>query len=66
MFYVLEVVNEPCPENAKFLQLCFCYMDSTITLLPVSEISSFLSSSVAAQVSLCQTWLETLKTRIQT
>ena len=36
--------------------LCFRYMDSTIPLLPKSEISNFLRYSVAAHASLCQTW----------
>ena len=42
--------------------LCFCYMDSTIPLLPKSEISSLYPSSVAVQPSLCWTWSETPKT----
>ena len=43
-------------------RLCFRYTDSTIPLLPKSEISSFYPSSVTAQPGLCQTWSETLKT----
>ena len=39
--------------------LCFCYIDSAIPLLPKSEISSLLPSSVAVHLSLCRTWLET-------
>ena len=35
--------------------LCFGYTDSTIPLLPKSEISSFLLSCVAAQPGLCRT-----------
>ena len=42
--------------------LCFCYTDSTIPLLPKSEISSLWLSSVAAQPGLCRTWSETPKT----
>ena len=42
--------------------LCFCYIDSTIPLLPKSEISSFLPSSVTVQPGLCGTWSETPKT----
>ena len=42
--------------------LCFCYTDSTISLLLKSEISSFYASSVAEQAGLCQTWSETPKT----
>ena len=37
-------------------QLCFRYIDSTIPLLPKSEISSLLTSSVIAQPSLFMTW----------
>ena len=43
-------------------RLCFRYMDSTISRLFKSEISSFYPSSVAAQANLCQTWLKTPKT----
>ena len=43
-------------------RLCFRYTDSTITLLPKSEISSLQPSSVVVQPSLCQTWSETPKT----
>ena len=42
--------------------LCFRLIDSTILLLPISEISSLQSSSVAVQPSLCRTWSETPKT----
>ena len=35
-------------------RLCFHYSDSTTPLLPKSEISSFLPSSVAAQAGLCK------------
>ena len=43
-------------------RLRFRYMDSTIPLLPKSEISSFYPSSVTAQPGLCRTWSETPKT----
>ena len=43
-------------------RLCFRYMDSTIPLLPNSEISSLSPSSVAVQPGLCGTWSETPKT----
>ena len=43
-------------------RLCFRYKDSTIPLLPKSEISSLYPSSVAVQPGLCRTWSETLKT----
>ena len=39
--------------------LCFRYTDSTIPLLPKSEISSFYLLSVLVQVGLCQTCSET-------
>ena len=42
-------------------RLCFCYTDSTIPLLPKSEISSLQPSSVAVQPGLCGTWSETPK-----
>ena len=43
-------------------RLCFCFTDSTVPLLPKSEISSLWPSSVAVQPGLCRTWLETPKT----
>ena len=43
-------------------RLCFRYTDSTIPLLPKSEISSLYASSVAVQPGLCPTWSKTLKT----
>ena len=43
-------------------RLCFRYTDSTIPLLPKSEISSLYLSSVAVQPGLCRTWSETPKT----
>ena len=43
-------------------RLCFRYIDSTIPLLPKSEISSFQLSSVAVQPGLCRTWSEIPKT----
>ena len=43
-------------------RLCFRYTDSTILLLPKSEISNLLPSCVAVQVGLCRTWSETSKT----
>ena len=43
-------------------RLCFRYTDSTIPLLPKSEISSLYPSSVAVQPGLCGTWSETPKT----
>ena len=43
-------------------RLCFNYMDSTIPLVSKSKISSIQLSSVAVQLGLCRTWLETRKT----
>ena len=43
-------------------RLCFRYTDSTIPLLPKSEISRLYPSSVAVQTGLCRTWSETPKT----
>ena len=40
----------------------FRYVDSTIPLLPKSEISSLFPCSVAVQPGLCQTLSETMKT----
>ena len=39
--------------------LCFCYKDYTIPVLPKSEISSILPSSVVVQLGSCYTWSET-------
>ena len=43
-------------------RLCFRYTDSTIPLLPKSEISSLSPSSVTVQPGLCRTRSETPKT----
>ena len=43
-------------------RLCFGYTDSTIPLLRISEISSFLPSSVVVQPGLCRTWSKFPKT----
>ena len=43
-------------------RLCFRYIDSTVPLLPIYEISSLQPSSVAVQPGLCGTWSETPKT----
>ena len=40
----------------------FCYIHSIIPLLPQSEILSLYPTSVAVQLSLCQTWSETPNT----
>ena len=43
-------------------RLCFRYTDSTIHLLPKSELSSIQLSSVAVQPWLCRTWSATPNT----
>ena len=43
-------------------RLCFHYLDSTIPLLPKSEILSFKPSCVVVQPGLCGAWSETPKT----
>ena len=48
--------------SAEWQHLCFCYIDSTITLPPISKFSSLHSSSVAVKTGLSWTWLETPKT----
>ena len=41
---------------------CFRCTDSTIPILPKSEISSLTPSSVAVQPDLCRTWSDIPKT----
>ena len=43
-------------------RLCFRYINSTIPLLPKSEILSFWPYSIVVQPGLCRTWSETPKT----
>ena len=43
-------------------RLCIRYIDSTIPLLPIYEISSFKPSCVVVQPGLCGAWSETSKT----
>ena len=54
--------NQLRDDREADLCLCFRYTDRTIPLLPKSEISSFLPSSVVVQPGLCRTWSETPKT----
>ena len=54
--------DQLCGNHEADQRLCFRCTDSTIPLLPKSEISSLLPSSVAVQPSLCRTWSETPKT----
>ena len=51
-----------CENKGTDQGLCICYIDSTIPVLPKSEISSLYSSSVAVQPDFCQTLSETPKT----
>ena len=43
-------------------RICFRFIDSTITVLPKSKISSLWPYSVIVQAGLFWTWLETPKT----
>ena len=43
-------------------RLCFRYIDSTIPLLSIYEISSLYPTCVVVQLGLCWTWSETPKT----
>ena len=43
-------------------RFCFRYIDSTIPLLPIYEISILKPSSVVVQPGLCRTWSEIPKT----
>ena len=54
--------DQLCGNRIADQRLCFRYTDSTIPLLPKSENSSLLPSSVAVQPGLCGTWSETPKT----
>ena len=56
-FAYMKTKAQMCCDSA----FVFCYTDSTIPLLPVSEISSS-QSSVGAQAGLCQTWSKTWRT----
>ena len=54
--------DQLCGNRTADQRLCFRYIDSTIPLLPKSEMSSLSPSSVTAQTGLCLTWSETPKT----
>ena len=54
--------DQLCVDREADQHLCFRYTDSTIPLLPKSEISNLWPSSVAVQPGLCRTWSETTKT----
>ena len=58
--------DQLCGNREADQRLCFRYIDSTITLLSIYEISSLWPSCVALQPGLCQTWWETPKTGFHT
>ena len=47
--------DQLCSNCTADERLCLCYRDSTIPLLLISKVSSF----VTVQPGLCQTWSET-------
>ena len=52
--------DQLCSNCTADQRLCFRYTDSTISLLPKSEISSFCPFSETVHTSLRLTWSETL------
>ena len=61
--HVVHMRKQRRRSASRFYQrLCFRYTDSTIPLLPKSEISNLEPSSIIVQPGLCWTWLKTLKT----
>ena len=54
--------DQLCGNREADQHLCFRYTDSTIPLLPKSEISSLKPSCVVVQPCLCRAWSETPKT----
>ena len=48
--------DQLCDNSTADQRLYFQYTDSTIPLLPKTEISSLQPSSVAVQLGLCCTW----------
>ena len=54
--------DQHCGNREADQRFCFRNTDSTIPLLPKSEISSLRRHSVAVQPGLCRTWSETPKT----
>ena len=57
-----KLTNDTVPYEPRHEKTGFAAVNSTISLLPKSEISSFQPSSVLVQLGLCQTWLKTPKT----
>ena len=58
-----DVMRKPtfcmCQNKGADHHFCFGYIDSTMSLLSKSKISSLLPSSVLVQLGLCWTWSET-------
>ena len=53
--------DQLCGYSTADQRLCFSYINSTISPLPKSEISSPQLSSEDVEPGLCWTWLETQK-----
>ena len=57
-----KYADQLCGNRTADQRLCFRYVERTIFLPPISEISSLLPSCVVVQSDLCRTWSETPKT----
>ena len=66
LIYENEGADQLCGNREADQRFFFCYTDSTIPLLPKSEITSLTLSSVVVQPGLCRTWPETTKTSFLT
>ena len=53
--------DQLCSNCEADQRLCFRYLDSTIPLLLIAEISSLYPASVTVQAGLCWTWTQTPK-----
>ena len=53
--------DQPAHLHSLISAFVFCCLDSVMSLVSVSKISSLLLASVAEQASLCLTWSETPK-----
>ena len=54
--------DQPAHPHSLISAFVVCCLGSIIPLVSISDISSLYLASVAAQVGLCHTWSETLKT----
>ena len=54
--------DQPAHLRSLICAFVVCCLDSIISLVSISEISSLQLASVTAQASLCLTWLQTPKT----